>query len=144
MNPIRPPLLLFAQAIDHCLALKVELCQPSERPCQALKLFCQLAQDPPQLLQLLSTEPIQTALADESVIQYASQADNWSCSDCPLGIKDQCNVLHFFLNLRNSYQELTFFRGQIFTPEIICEFLQAWQGVNLLPFLPPVSVLVTP
>lgn len=144
MKPIRLPPLLFEEAIGQCLALETELYQPSERPCQALKRFCQLAQDPPQLLQFLAADPIRAALADEAVTKYASQADNWTCSDCPLGVKDQCNILHFFLNLHNSYQELTFFRGQNFTPEVICEFLQAWQGVNLLPFLPPVSVVVTP
>lgn len=67
----------------------------------------------------------------------------WQNESCPLGTKDHCNILHFFLNLNRSYRDQLFFRGKDFTPEKIFEFLLDWKRINLFPYLFPSPQLVT-
>lgn len=130
----------FKLALDHCFSLDIKMRKPSENPCQAIELLCGVAINPHRLVNLLQLNSSQVAEADRLVSEYAASIDNWKYSDCPLGLVDQCNILHFLLNLHKSYQDLYFFRGKSFTPELVCKFLKSWQGIDLLETLPPAVV----
>jgi hypothetical protein len=119
----------FLQALEICQSLNEFKCQPSSLPCDAIKLLCEAGKSPDQLLALANQYREKVAQADLALEAYARSIDNWKFGDCPLGVKDQCNILHFFLNVYT--QKFTFFRGQDLTPELICEFLQEWQGIDL-------------
>ncbi|MEB3310722.1 MAG: hypothetical protein VKJ02_10865 [Snowella sp.] len=133
----------FLQAIELCIALKDFECEPSDYPCDVINLFCQVAESPTLLIQLLNQYPVEVKKADQAIINYVGSIDNWRGKKCPFGIKDHCNIVHFFLNLNGSYQDQLFFRGANFTPEVICEFLQEWKGINLFPFVSKELPLVT-
>jgi hypothetical protein len=55
--------------------------------------------------------------------------DNWKVKGTIFGVADQCNIVHFFLNVHTKNFE--FFRGENWTPERICEFLLEWKGIDL-------------
>jgi hypothetical protein len=133
----------FKAALNRCQSLANYARKPSDYPCEAINLFCEVASDPKTLIQLLNRYPIEVQKADQAVTNYAATIDNWTDKNCPLGTKDHCNILHFFLNLNGSYQDQLFFRGKDFTPELICEFLQEWKGIDLFPLLSKQSQLVT-
>lgn len=130
----------FKLALNYCSSLATQLSKPSEAPCKAIQLLCKVATHPHTLINLLRRNALQTAEADQIIIEYASSIDNWKSLDCPLGIADQCNILHFFLNLHKNYQDLLFFRGNDLTPELICQFLQDWKGLDLFSLLPPTTI----
>jgi hypothetical protein len=133
----------FKEALNRCQSLINYPRKPSDYPCEAINLFCEVASDPKSLIQLLNQYSIDVKRADQVVTNYAATIDNWTDKNCPLGTKDHCNILHFFLNLNGSYQDQLFFRGKDFTPELICEFLQEWKGIDLFPLLSKQSQLVT-
>lgn len=133
----------FKEALNRCQSLVNYARKPSDYPCEAINLFCEVASDQKSFIQLLNRYSADVQKADQAVINYAATIDNWSDKNCPLGTKDHCNILHFFLNLNGSYQDQLFFRGKDFTPELICEFLQEWKGIDLLPLLSQKSQLVT-
>jgi hypothetical protein len=133
----------FKEALNRCQSLINYPRKPSDYPCEAINLFCEVASDPKSLIQLLNQYSIDAKKADQAVTNYAATIDNWTDKNCPLGTKDHCNILHFFLNLNGSYQDQLFFRGKDFTPELICEFLQEWKGLDLFPLLSTQSQLVT-
>ena len=122
----------FKLALNHCSSLATQMSQPSEDPCKAIQLLCKIAVNPFLLTDLLRRNVWQVAEADQVTSEYASSIDNWKSSDCQLGIADQCNILHFFLNLHKSYQDLLFFRGNDLTPELICQFLKEWKKIDLV------------
>ncbi|WP_254564549.1 hypothetical protein [Oscillatoria sp. HE19RPO] len=132
MNPLS--LEKFHQSLEVCKSLKTIQRQRSTLPCEALHLLCEVAQDPFELLDLCQQhdseiEPALTAIAD-----YAASVDNWKAGDCPFGVKDHCNILHFLLNVHT--KQFAFFRGrETFTPEIICEFIKDWKGIDLTPLI---------
>ncbi|MGL5036130.1 MAG: hypothetical protein ACRC6M_20285 [Microcystaceae cyanobacterium] len=132
----------FLSALNRCQLLIECERKPSDYLCEAINLFCQVAKNPEQLIQLLERYPVEVKKADQALTDYASTIDNWQDKNCPLGSKDNCNILHFFLNLNRSYQDQLFFRGKDFTPEKICEFLLNWKEINLLPFLSKFPQLV--
>ena len=134
---------LFLKALDRCQLLPSYERKPSPCACEAIHLLCQVAGEPEQLLQLLKKYSREVNQADQLVTHYATTIDNWQVEDCPLGSREHCNILHFFLNLHNSYQEQLFFRGKDFTPELICEFLQDWKGINLFPWIVSSPQLLT-
>jgi hypothetical protein len=119
----------FLQALAICQSLVTVQKQPSHLPCEAINLFCDIAQQPDELLHLCQkySEAIKPAL--EEVANYAASIDNWKYGDCPFGLKDHCNILHFFLNIHT--KQFKFFRGENFTPEFICEFLKDWKSIDL-------------
>jgi hypothetical protein len=133
----------FQLALKHCTRLQNQMSQPSEDPCQAMQLFCAVAERPSLLTDLLRYHHFSVAEADQLIIEYASSIDNWKSSGCPLGIADQCNIIHFFLNLHKNYQDLFFFRGKDLTPESICQFLKDWKGIDLFSLLPPTAIPVS-
>jgi hypothetical protein len=133
----------FKEALNRCQSLINYPRKPSDYPCEAINLFCEVASDPKSLIQLLNQYSIDVKRADQVVTNYAATIDNWTDKNCPLGTKDHCNILHFFLNLNGSYQDQLFFRGKDFTPELICEFLQEWKGIDLFPLLSKKAQLVT-
>lgn len=134
----------FKLALGYCSRLKNQMSRPSEDPCKAMQLFCKVANDPSLLKALLHEHQFLATEADQIVIKYASSIDNWKSSGCPLGMVDQCNIIHFFLNLHKNYQDLLFFRGKDLTPESICQFLLDWQEIDLFDLLPSPAVPVSP
>ncbi len=124
----------FLPAVEICKSLQTVLTQRSNLPCVAIQLLCEVAREPRDLLDLChqyhrEIEPALTAIAN-----YAASVDNWKVGDCPFGVKDHCNILHFLLNLHT--KQFEFFRGrETFTPEVICEFLNDWQGIDLAPLV---------
>ena len=123
----------FLQALKICQSLVTVKLQPSNLPCEAIQLFCEVAKDPLELLNLCQqyNSEIETAL--KAIADYAASVDNWKHGDCPFGVKDHCNILHFLLNLHT--KQFEFFRGKNWTPEVICEFLQDWKGIDLAPLI---------
>jgi hypothetical protein len=83
----------------------------------------------------------QILIAKKSIEKYTRTVDNWKAGNCPFWVKDHCNIVNFFLSLNT--QDFYFFRGDNFTPELICEFLQDWKGIDLFPLLSKKSELVT-
>jgi hypothetical protein len=119
----------FLQALQLCQSLVNFLRKPSSYPCEAIKLFCEVGKSPTRLLELVIEYEAEVIQADQAVESYARSIDNWKGEDCPFGMKDHCNILHFFLNIHT--KNFQFFRGQNWTPERICEFLQEWKGIDL-------------
>lgn len=119
----------FQQALRLCQSLLDYKNQFSEVPCQAINLFCEVSRDPCLLLQLSKKYPKEIIDANEAVEQYSRSIDNWKGKDCPFGLKDHCNILHFFLSFNSG--NFVFYRGKDFTPEMICEFLWDWKGIDL-------------
>jgi hypothetical protein len=115
--------------------------QPSSYPCQAIHLFCEIGTEPENLLELNALYADQVLIAKKSIEKYARTIDNWKTGNCPLGGKDHCNIVNFFLSLKT--QDFYFFRGDNFTPELICEFLQEWKGINLFSLITNSPQLVT-
>ena len=134
----------FLEAIRLSNELPKFRCKPSTNPCQAIQLFCETGTVPNVLLELSEKYADQLLIAKELVANYAASIDNWKvdgCS-CPFGGVDHCNLLNFFLSLttKNFY----FFRGNDFSPEVICEMLQEWKDINLFPLITTSSQLATP
>ncbi|MBK4729433.1 hypothetical protein JJD41_05965 [Oxynema sp. CENA135] len=129
----------FLEAVEICKSLKTLHCKRSSLPCEAIQLLCEVARDPSELLELCQQyraeiEPAVTGIAD-----YAASVDNWKAGSCPFGLKDHCNILHFLFNVDT--QQFEFFRGRkTFTPEVICEFLKDWKGIDLAPLVLNYSV----
>jgi hypothetical protein len=132
MNPLS--LEKFHHALEVCKSLKIIQSQRSPLPCEALHLLCEVAQDPFELLDLCQQHNNEIEPALMAISDYAASVDNWKAGDCPFGVKDNCNILHFLLNVHS--KQFEFFRGrETFTPEIICEFLQDWKGIDLTPLI---------
>jgi hypothetical protein len=125
----------FLKALARCQSLVNCGRKPSDYPCEAINLLCEVANDSKTLIKLLNQYPLEVQEADKAVTNYASTVDNWTDKNCPLGTKDHCNILHFFLNLNGSYQDQLFFRGKDFTPRKICQFLLDWKEINLFSVL---------
>jgi hypothetical protein len=90
----------FLQALQLCQSLVNFLRKPSPYPCEAIELFCEVGKSPTRLLELVSEYEAEVIQADRSVESYARSIDNWKGEDCPFGMKDHCNILHFFLNVK--------------------------------------------
>jgi hypothetical protein len=131
----------FLEALDLCNSLSEFSCKPSNHPCQAIHLFCEIGAEPQSLLELNALHSEQILIAKKSIEKYARTVDNWKTGNCPFGVKDHCNIVNFFLSLNT--QDFYFFRGDNFTPELICEFLQDWKGIDLFPLLSKKAQLVT-
>jgi hypothetical protein len=124
----------FLKAVTLCQSLETHLCKRSTLPCEAIQLLCDVAQNPFELRRLCQQHHPQIQPALTAIANYAASVDNWKAGDCPFGVKDHCNILHFLLNVHT--RQFTFFRGQeTFTPEVICEFLYDWQAIDLTPLL---------
>lgn len=124
----------FLQALEACKSLAAFPGQPSELPYRAIELFCEIAIEPSQLLRLSQHYAAESKEAFEAVYKYGTNADNWRVN-CSLGfgVKDHCSILSFFLNLYS--QEFTFFTGNFNSPQVICELLKDWKGIDLTPLL---------
>ncbi|UXE60334.1 MAG: hypothetical protein KA717_32925 [Woronichinia naegeliana WA131] len=131
----------FLEALDLCNSLSEFARQPSSYPCQAIHLFCEIGTEPENLLELNALYADRVLIAKKSIEKYARTIDNWKTGNCPLGGKDHCNIVNFFLSLKT--QDFYFFRGDNFTPELICEFLQEWKGINLFSLITNSPQLVT-
>ena len=123
----------FLQALKICQSLVTVKLKPSNLPCEAIQLFCEVAKEPLELLDLCRQYDSEIKPALKAIADYAASVDNWKHGDCPFGVKDHCNILHFFLNLHT--KQFEFFRGKNWTPEVICEFLQDWKGIDLAPLI---------
>lgn len=123
----------FLRALERCQVLIEFKCKPSNLACEAIEIFCELGKYPERLISLLEKYEVEVEKAERAVESYARSVDNWQIEGCPFGVKDHCNILHFFLNLKS--QNFNFFRGKNWTPEVICEFLQEWKGINLRELL---------
>lgn len=123
----------FRQALEICESLVAVKRQPSNLPCEAIQLFCEIAEEPFVLLDLCEKHKAEIEPALRAIADYAASVDNWKYGDCPFGVKDHCNILHFFLNVHT--KKFEFFRGKDLTPETICEFLKDWKGIDLTPLL---------
>jgi hypothetical protein len=126
----------FIRGLISCLQLNKYLNQPSSIPGKSLELWCEVAQKPAFFLELTFRYLDIVKLTEQEIKKYASSVDNWKISNYPFGIKDHCNILIFLLNIGGSIQEQSFFRGSDLTPEIICEFLKDWKGIDLTMLLP--------
>lgn len=123
----------FLQALDICQSLVTVKLKPSNLPCEAIQLFCEVAKEPLELLNLCQQYKSEIEPALKAIADYAASVDNWKHGDCPFGVKDHCNILHFLLNLHT--KQFEFFRGKNWTPEKICEFLKDWKGIDLTPLI---------
>jgi hypothetical protein len=124
----------FLQAVEICQSLATVQCQRSTLPCQAIHLLCEVAREPGDLLNLCQQHHAEINTALIAITDYAASVDNWKAGDCPFGVKDHCNILHFLLNVHT--KQFEFFRGrETFPPEVICEFLNDWQGIDLTPLI---------
>jgi hypothetical protein len=125
----------FLQALERCQALVKVKCKPSNLPCEAIEIFSEIGNYPEYLISLIEKYETEVESAEKAVESYARSIDNWQLEGgrCPFGVKDHCNILHFFLNLKS--QDFNFFRGKNWTPEVICEFLQEWKSINLSELL---------
>lgn len=119
----------FLQALDRCLSLADYRCKPTDIVWSAIELFTEIGQFPNRLLTLCNQYRERVAEADRAIENYASSIDNWKVKGTFFGVVDQCNIAHFFLNVHTKNFE--FFRGKNWTPELICEFLQEWKGIDL-------------
>ena len=124
----------FLQAVEICQSLETIQCQHSTLPCQAIHLLCEVAREPLELLHFCQQNHGKIELALTAIANYAASVDNWKAGDCPFGVKDHCNILHVLLNVHT--KQFEFFRGrETFPPEVICEFLNDWQGIDLTPLI---------
>jgi hypothetical protein len=119
----------FLQALEICKSLVTVKRKPSNLSCQAIELFCEIAKEPSDLLHLCEQHTSEIEPALNAIADYAASVDNWKAGDCPFGVKDHCNILHFFLNVHTKKFEL--FRGKDLTPEVIGEFLKDWKDIDL-------------
>jgi hypothetical protein len=131
----------FLKALSLCQELVNFKCEASNLPCEAIELFCEVGRQPSELLKFSEKYPMEVEQAKKAVEQYARSIDNWLLSNCPFGVKDHCNILNFFLSLRS--RRFEFFRGENFTPEMICDFLEDWKGIDLRVFLQNNSQLLS-
>ena len=78
--------------------------------------------------------------------KYARSADNWRVigDNCNLGfgVRDHCSILDFLLKFPSPH--FINFTGNFESAELICEILQDWAGINLLPWLVPSPQLIAP
>ena len=133
MNDLSVSQKKFIKALELCQSLVALQRQPSEVPCQAIELFCEVAKEPFVLLRLSEQHTAEIEKAIVGISEYAGSVDNWKVGNYPFGVKDHCNILNFFLNVHT--KKFDFFRGKDFTPEMICEFLQDWKGIDLTVLL---------
>lgn len=120
----------FLEALDICKSLVSYKRQPTHLTFEAIALFCEVAENPSALLHLSEEYAEETEAAFQSVYEYATNADNWRVdSELGFGVKDHCSILSFFLKLRTG--EFEYFTGNFKTPEIICELLKDWKGIDL-------------
>jgi hypothetical protein len=132
----------FIQALSLCINLSNYHAKPSNYPGKAIELLSEVAQKPEILALLISRYQLFVKMANQAIINYAGSVDNWQVESYPFGVKDHCNIINFLINLNGNYQEQTFFRGKDFTPEIICEFLKDWKGIDLSSYLSkPISII---
>ncbi len=124
----------FLQALELCKFLVTVQCKKSTIPFEAIQLFCEIAGEPLDLLHLCKQYSAEIKPALAAVTDYAASVDNWRV-DCELGfgVKDHCNFLHFFLNVHT--KNFKFFRGENWTPEVICELFKEWKGIDLAPLI---------
>ncbi len=118
--------------LDICKSLVDYKYQPTNLPFQAIELFCELS--PTELRRFTEHYAAPTAAAYQAVYEYATTADNWRV-DCQLGfgVKDHCSILGFFLNIDN--RKFENFTGNFTTPEVICELIEDWKGIDLTQLL---------
>ena len=126
----------FLQALEICKSLVTVRRKPSTLPCEAIEIFCDIAKEPLELLHLCERYASEIEPALEEIANYAGSIDNWKHGDCPFGVKDHCNILHFFLNVHT--KKFKFFRGEDLTPEVICEFLKDWKGIDVTELIEPI------
>ncbi|MBW4492371.1 MAG: hypothetical protein KME26_04650 [Oscillatoria princeps RMCB-10] len=131
----------FLQGVEICKSLTGIKSKPTHLTFQAIELFCQVAEVPADLLLLLQTHAVESQEAFQAVYEYGTSADNWRV-DCELGfgIKDHCSILAFFLNPHT--QDFKFFTGNFKTPEMICELLKDWKGVDLTFLLDDIAAVI--
>ncbi|MGL5036132.1 MAG: hypothetical protein ACRC6M_20300 [Microcystaceae cyanobacterium] len=81
----------------------------------------------------------------DAIDKYARSADNWRVigENCNLGfgVRDHCSILDFLFKFPSS--NFINFTGNFKSGELICEILQDWRGINLLPWLVPSPQLLT-
>ncbi len=123
----------FLQALDICKSLVDHKYQPTNLTFQAIfraaiELFCELSAT--ELRRFTEEYGAAVGAAYNTVYEYATTADNWRV-DCQLGfgVKDHCSILSFFLN--GEGRQFEYFTGNFTTPEVICELLQDWKGLDL-------------
>jgi hypothetical protein len=125
----------FIQALDYCRSLVKLKGTPSNFPCKAIELLCEVGQYPSILLDLIDKHTQENQQALVAIHEYARSADNWrvKSSECSLGfgVKDHCTILSFLL----APKTFTAFTGNFKSPEKICEFLQDWKGIDLKTLL---------
>jgi hypothetical protein len=132
MNDLSVSQQKFLKALELCQSLVALQRQPSEVPCQAIELFCEVAKEPFVLLRLSEQHTAEIQKAIVGIYEYAGSVDNWKVGDCPFGVKDHCSILSFFLKIQS--QKFEFFTGN-WTPEKICDLLQDWKGIDLTALL---------
>jgi hypothetical protein len=119
----------FLEALNCCRSLVNDCGKPSALAWSAIELLGEVGRFPDQLLDLCNQYQETVVEADRAIESYASSVDNWKVEGTYFGVKDHCNILHFFLNVHT--EDFKFFRGENWTPELICEFLQEWKGIDL-------------
>ncbi|AVQ73027.1 hypothetical protein MTo_04298 [Microcystis aeruginosa NIES-1211] len=124
---------IFLQALDRCLSLLDYQSQPTNLAWSAIELFAEVGRFPQMLRQFCDQYRERVAAADRAIKDYASSVDNWTVKGTIFGAQDQCNILHFFLNVHT--KNFKFFRGENWTPQLICEFLQEWKGIDLFSLI---------
>lgn len=124
----------FLQALTLCKKLPAIKDKHTPITFDAIVLFCEVAADPSDFLQLRQQYAAEIEAALAGVDEYGSNADNWRV-DCELGfgVKDHCNILSFFLNVPTGI--FTRYSGNLKTPEIICELIADWKGIDLTPLI---------
>ncbi|MBC5795578.1 MAG: hypothetical protein VKL60_21830 [Sphaerospermopsis sp.] len=119
----------FLAALDICESLIDFKYRPTNLTYQAIELFCEIGENPGELLELCEKYSSEIAKVCDIIYEYATSVDNWRVN-CPLGfgIKDHCSFLSFFLNLDRCQFE--YFTDNFTTPEEIAELFQDWRGID--------------
>ncbi|MBO1347062.1 MAG: hypothetical protein EBE86_006550 [Hormoscilla sp. GUM202] len=122
----------FLQGLDICKSLVDYKYQPTNLTFQAIELFCELS--PTELRRFTEEYAAAVGAAYNAVYEYATTADNWRV-DCQMGfgVKDHCSILSFLLN--GDRRQFESFTGNFTTPEVICELIQDWKGIDITELL---------
>ncbi|MDB9460609.1 hypothetical protein PN480_16015 [Dolichospermum circinale CS-1225] len=119
----------FLEALDICQSLIDFKYRPTNLTYQAIELFCDIAKNPLELLELCQKYSGSIEKICEFIHEYGTSIDNWRV-DCPLGfgVKDHCSFLIFFLNL--DLCQFEYFTDNFTTLEQIAELFKDWKGID--------------
>jgi hypothetical protein len=131
----------FLKALDICQSLINFKYHPTNLTYEAIVLFCDVAENPLDLLKLCEKYDQDIENLCQIIEEYGTSLDNWRV-DCPLGfgIKDHCSFISFFLNFKR--HNFSYFTGNFTNPEQIADLFKDYRGLDLIHFIKSVEVNV--